>query len=393
MQALRASEAALCALLGDAAPFEGAADDVSDATFAALTASAATLEGDVAARSARVAELVTRAKGLFEELVLDTAADASGADAAAAATALATDVAEGEAPRLASCAASATCVGVEAGAVAALEARCVELEAERERRLTRLAELGEEISGLWERLDVPTDEQDAFARSVAGLGMDTLEAGDKELGRLKTLKQGMLGDLVEACRERVRALWAEMNMGEAPFPAMAATEFDDAVLEAHEAEVAALQSRLEHMAPLLKMVAKREEIVVERQMLEDAQHDPKRFDGRNGFKERQKEEKMAKRVKNDLPKITHLLEKRLAEWEKTEGPFLQEGVRYLDTIHASESAWAAHKDAEKAAKESKKRAERESMGLIVDPPRKQVAKRASVVSKGRKPLVPNTHAA
>lgn len=45
--------------------------------------------------------------------------------------------------------------------------------------------------------------REAFSSSVAGLGHDTLEAGERELARLTVLKKEMLGTLIEEARTQV----------------------------------------------------------------------------------------------------------------------------------------------------------------------------------------------
>jgi hypothetical protein len=38
---------------------------------------------------------------------------------------------------------------------------------------------------LWQQLDTPKSEQDAFSQGVDGLGLETIRAGEAELKRLK----------------------------------------------------------------------------------------------------------------------------------------------------------------------------------------------------------------
>lgn len=46
--------------------------------------------------------------------------------------------------------------------------------------------------------------QDVFAESVDGMGLQTLEAGETELNRLRKLKLEKMGDLVLASRARIQ---------------------------------------------------------------------------------------------------------------------------------------------------------------------------------------------
>ena len=47
-------------------------------------------------------------------------------------------------------------------------------------------------------------DQDAFAASVDGMGLQTLEAGETELARLRKLKKERMGDLVRSKRAKIR---------------------------------------------------------------------------------------------------------------------------------------------------------------------------------------------
>ena len=94
--------------------------------------------------------------------------------------------------------------------------------------------------------------------------------------------------------------------------------FDDEMLELHDEEISILQARLDTMQPMLKMIEKREEIILEREEYEILQKDPDRLKQRGGAltKQLMKEEKMQKRIKKDLPKYNDILTKKLMEWEK-----------------------------------------------------------------------------
>lgn len=60
-------------------------------------------------------------------------------------------------------------------------------------------------------LHVPNEEQRAFSESINGLGMETLNKGEKEMARLYQMKEDMMGNLILDCRERVEKLWEETN--------------------------------------------------------------------------------------------------------------------------------------------------------------------------------------
>ena len=108
----------------------------------------------------------------------------------------------------------------------------------------------------------------------------------------------------------------------------ATTPPDEAALAAHETEVARLEERKEQLQPLLKLIERREELLLERTALSALQKDPGRLlrRGPGAAAERKYENEAMRRVKQ-LPKLTEKLFEKLVEWEATESPVLRDGLR------------------------------------------------------------------
>lgn len=250
-----------------------------------------------------------------------------------------------------------TCTGISSAILEQLTDRLTELNGEKRRRKQRLGELGSEIAFLWERLHVSEEDQEAFRGTVQGIGLDTIRKGEQELERLHTLKDGMMGKLIKDARLTIEKLWTETSTSEAKRRAFKAfyekeedgIPFSDDLLLQHEEYIQELESRLELMLPLLKLIAKREEIILERMQYENFQKDPDRLQQRGAAltKQLMMEEKMAKRIKKDLPKLTEMLEKKCREWKQEQGePLLYKGVPYSDTMKKQEEEWRDYKDEE-----------------------------------------------
>jgi protein regulator of cytokinesis 1 len=250
-----------------------------------------------------------------------------------------------------------TCTGISSVILEQLTNRLSELNGEKRRRKQRLGELGSEIAFLWERLHVSEEDQEAFRATVQGIGLDTIRKGEQELERLHALKDGMMGKLIKDARFTIEKLWAETSTSEVKrraFKAFYVKEeegipFSDELLLQHEEYIQELESRLELMLPLLKLIAKREEIISERMQYENFQKDPDRLQQRGAAltKQLMMEEKMAKRIKKDLPKLTEMLEKKCREWKLEQGePLLYKGVPYSDTMKKQEEEWRDYKDEE-----------------------------------------------
>ena len=247
-----------------------------------------------------------------------------------------------------------TCVGISSSAVGQLEKRAAELHKEKVDRKAKLADIGEEISTLWEKLRIPEEEQIAFTKTVKGLGMETVVLGQRELERLRVLKSQKLGELIEESRQTILSLWEQTNTAPKqraaflPFKA-GQDEFSDELLERHEAYITELMGILEHMKPILRMIERREDIIRERIEYEEVQKDPDRLKQRGANLTRQlmEEEKMAKRIKKDLPRLTELLIDKLHDWREELGEDFQYGGEvYVEVMERQEQEWLEYKEAQ-----------------------------------------------
>jgi protein regulator of cytokinesis 1 len=263
---------------------------------------------------------------------------------------------------------SETCTGIHGKALDALTNRASELSAEKGRRKKLLQNMGAEIAVLWEQLRVPEDEQRAFTISVKGLGMDTIQKGEAELERMKSMKSTMLGKLVDEARQTIIELWMETNASDvvkADFKAIDIEDealYSDELLDEHEDYIAVLQSRLEDMKPLIRIIERREEILRQRMEYEELQKDSDRLKQRGAAMAKQlmEEEKMARRIKKELPKLTKLLYEKLAEWNQDhEEDFQYNGEVYNDVMARQEQEWVAYKATEMQLKLQKKQHEQE----------------------------------
>lgn len=259
------------------------------------------------------------------------------------------------------------CTGISAGTLQALTDRVRELHSEKRRRKSKLTEMGAIIGELWEKLHVPKEEQNAFAQSIDGLGLDTLEKGEKEIARLYALKEVMMGKLVADARKKIEHLWDQTNATDdqkAAFHGMHVHDerlLNDELLSQHEEYIHSLEKKLEQMRPLLEVIEKRESIIQERMQYEEFLKDPTRLQQRGSALTRQlmKEEKMSRRIKKDLPKYTDHLNKKLRDWATAHGEaFLYKGQEYLALMKEQEDEWQEYKENQAQLKRQKKQQEK-----------------------------------
>eukprot|EP00536_Pseudo-nitzschia_multiseries_P019088 jgi/Psemu1/328964/estExt_fgenesh1_pg.C_38090001 len=256
-----------------------------------------------------------------------------------------------------------TCTGISAKALEALTSRASELSREKRRRKGLLQDMGGQIAILWEQLSIPLEEQQAFTNSVKGLGMDTIEKGSAELERLKTLKNGMLGKLIQEARDSIQQLWKETNgtyeqrKSFEPFNVRDEDLFDDELLDEHESYIVLLQDRLEKMKPINRIIERREDILQERMEYEELQKDSDRLKQRGAAMAKQlmEEEKMARRIKKELPRLTKMLQEKLREWKESHSEdFQYQGQIYFDVMKRQDEEWAEYKKNEVQMKLRKK---------------------------------------
>jgi Ase1/PRC1/MAP65 family protein len=262
--------------------------------------------------------------------------------------------------------ATETCTGISASSLEQLSTRASELSGEKRRRKTKLQEMGADIALLWEQLRIPESEQRAFTESVKGLGMDTIDKGEAELRRLRSLKAQKLGELINEARAEIFLMWEETNATEdyrrsfKEYFIENEVEFDDVLFDKHDEYIRVLHTRSEEMQPILKIIERREKILRERMEYEELQKDSDRLKQRGAAMAKQlmEEEKMAKRIKRDLPKLTKMLQEKLKQWKDQHGEdFHYNSEVYTDAMKRQEDEWAMYKESEMKLKLKKKQEE------------------------------------
>lgn len=233
-------------------------------------------------------------------------------------------------------------LGLHEEDIARLRARRDKLVEEKKNRERRLRDLRASVEALWEKLGVDESERKAFLNSNRGCGIRQINEFDDELSRLNELKRQNLHLFVEDARCKLQELWDALYLSEdemLEFTPAFSDVYSDALLEAHEREIARLEVLREQRAPTLALVEKHKTLVHDRDELAASSQDASRLMMRGQKGERRdpgkllREEKMRKRIAKELPKVAAELRKTLEKWEDEYGrPFLVCGERYLDVI-------------------------------------------------------------
>lgn len=217
---------------------------------------------------------------------------------------------------------------------------------EKKNRERRLRDLKTAVEALWEKLGVDEAETKTFMNQNRGCGVRQINEFEDELERLNELKHENLHVFVEDTRLRLQELWDSLYLSEdemLEFTPAFSDVYSDALLEAHEREVARLEALKEQRAPMLALVDRHKELIKERDDLTASSQDASRLmlRGQKGEKRDPgkllREEKMRKRIAKELPKVTAEMRKVLERWEDEYGrPFLVFGERYLDEVESED---------------------------------------------------------
>jgi protein regulator of cytokinesis 1 len=168
------------------------------------------------------------------------------------------------------------------------------------------------IEELWERLGIEQHERKQFLNSNRGCGLRTINEYEDELARLNELKRQNLHLFVEEARCKLQELWDALYFSEEEmldFTPAFSDVCSDALLSAHEAEIARLESLKENRLPILQKIDRHRELIKERDELQQSSQDASRLMARGQKGEKRdpgkllREEKMRKRIAKDLPKI------------------------------------------------------------------------------------------
>ncbi|KAM0241473.1 hypothetical protein ACHAP5_007590 [Fusarium lateritium] len=229
-----------------------------------------------------------------------------------------------------------------------LRAKRDRLSDEKKNREKKLKELKVAVEALWIKLGVDESETKPFLNANRGCGVRQINEFEDELARLNELKRQNLHLFVEDSRIKLQELWDALYFCEdemLEFTPAFSDVYSDALLEAHEREIARLEALKEQRAPTLALIDRHKSLVKERDDLAASSQDASRLMGRGQKGEKRdpgkllREEKMRKRITKELPKIIAELHRLLSNWEDEYGrPFLVFGERYLDEIEAAEGS-------------------------------------------------------
>ncbi|KAJ6662804.1 hypothetical protein lerEdw1_011008 [Lerista edwardsae] len=257
--------------------------------------------------------------------------------------------------------------------LAALKDLLQQLESRRTRNEAVCEELRSRIQTLWDRLQVPVEEREAFAPFMAGSRASTRTALQLETDRLEELKLQNLQRMVEATRAELADYWdrcfysPEQRQSFRPYYEEVFTE---ELLQQHDAEVAKIKRYFEEHQELFEAVHKWEKNWHQFQELERKATDPSRFTNRGG--NLLKEEKLRAKVQKTLQKVEEDLKSQVALWEEKHArDFRVNGQPFVEYVAEQWHLYHLEKEKEKQERQLKKSRQTEEEMMYGSTPSKR----------------------
>uniref|UniRef100_A0A674NWP9 Protein regulator of cytokinesis 1b n=1 Tax=Takifugu rubripes TaxID=31033 RepID=A0A674NWP9_TAKRU len=203
----------------------------------------------------------------------------------------------------------------------------------------------EKIQQLWDRLQVPQEEREAFNEHMVSSKKRNLEALRSEVQRLEELKLLNIHNVTDAIRSEIAVLWekcffsTEQRQAFTPY-------FSEELLSQHDAEIQRMKQHYEDHKELFDGVHQWEENWRHFQELEKKATDPTRFTNRGG--NLLKEEKQRSELQKHLPKLEKKLKSEIEAWEGEHGrEFLVNGQKFLQYVEEQWELYQIEKEREK----------------------------------------------
>ena len=147
-------------------------------------------------------------------------------------------------------------LGLHQSDLANLRSKRERLLDEKRSRERKLKDVRAAVEALWDRFGVEEYDRKAFLAANRGCCLRIINEFEEELARLNDLKGQNLHLFVEDARCRLQELWDSLYFSEEDmldFTPAFSDVCSDALLEAHEAEIARLEALKEQRAPILQL--------------------------------------------------------------------------------------------------------------------------------------------
>ncbi|XP_069078751.1 protein regulator of cytokinesis 1 isoform X1 [Pleurodeles waltl] len=273
--------------------------------------------------------------------------------------------------------------------IASVKLLLLQLEEKRTQNEVVCSQLRSRITELWNRLQIPNEKREAFAKYMTGSRGKTLAALQNEVERLEVLKVENLQHFIKEIRAELISYWdkcfysVEQRKAFSPFDDDAYTED---LLTLHEDEIARIKHHYEVHKELFEGVQHWQGSWQRYLELEKKVEDPSRLANRGGnlLKEQREHSALLKK----LPKLEEELKVRIDSWEQEQMmEFKVHGQKFMDFVSEQWQAFHAEKEREKQERVIKKNRQKEVemyYGSVPKTPSKRKVPLAQTPGKYRK---------
>ncbi|XP_068131355.1 protein regulator of cytokinesis 1 [Hyperolius riggenbachi] len=273
--------------------------------------------------------------------------------------------------------------------LAALHQLLFQLEEQIRQNKVLSEELRSKIVELWDRLQIPEEERDAFAVHMTGSKGKTITSLQDELERLRELKLQNIKNVIEVIRTELTSYWDKCFYSEEQRQAFSPFydgDYSEELLYLHDTEITRMKEYYELHKEMFEGVHKWEEnwrLFLE---FEKKAADPNRFNNRGG--NLLKEEKQRAKLQKMLPKLEEELRFRISAWEEEQQQeFLVNGKQFMHYVAEQWNQLQLEKEKEKQERLIKKNRQLEEemfFGTAPKTPNKRRVLGATTPSKMRK---------
>lgn len=152
--------------------------------------------------------------------------------------------------------------------------------------------------------------------------------------KLEIEKRENIGRVIKKVRDEISRYWTSLlydDLSKNKFTFFYEDQMSENLLQVHQEYLDKLKAEAKELEPILKMIEDLNQLIIIKKQVENP--DPDRFKRPNFSVILAQEEKMRKRIRNELPELINQLKINIEIWEgKSDRLFTVGGVRYLDQV-------------------------------------------------------------
>ena len=202
------------------------------------------------------------------------------------------------------------------------------------------------VEQLWSILRPNSNEIQSFLKKNKNIKLKSLENFKILLNELEIEKLANIKKFINLSREKIKGFWDilmyddESKLNFKDYYIDNEDYFNEDLLNSHTNELNRLRNESENLKPLLNMIAKLDDLMIQKRELDESSKDPSRLLKRNSFKILKQEEITRNRLQKELPKLLNEIRIQINQFETDSGRvFKLNGELYLNKIEEIENSF------------------------------------------------------